>query len=350
MSALREHAPDHIDWELIVVDDASRDDTATVAAQFADILVRIPKRPHGPAYARNRGFEMSLGAWVVFLDADVCVRSGTFPELARATALRGDVGAIVGSYEALTPAPGIVSTYRNLAQHYAHQESAGDVETFWSACGAVRREVFAEAGMYDEWHFQRPMIEDLELGQRIRALGHRILVVPSIQASHLKRWSLLSAIICDLRDHAVPWMRLLLRQRQFRDDRISLRAIERINRIGTWIAVSALLLGSVFGDPRWVLSAGIALLPVIFANRRLYAFFERERGVLFTLAAIPLHLLYYVLLGISIVIATALHLLVGDPRPAPIVEAYAEMGIESWPPVPNKLVSSLVTPVVPIRG
>lgn len=340
LAALRQNAPHESDWELVVVDDASTDDTAAIASEFADVVIRIPQRPHGPAYARNRGFEASLGAWAVFIDADVRVRHDTLERFASATALPADVGAIVGGYDGDVAADGMVSAYRTLLLNFAHRESSGEAETFWAACGAVRRDVFAEAGMYDEWHFQRPMVEGIELGQRIRGLGYRILVRPDILGTHVKKWSLLTAIIADLRDHAVPWMRLMLRQRERRENRMSLRAVERINRVGTWLALVALLLGSVVGDPRWVLTAGIALLPVVFANWRLYAFFERERGVLFTLAAIPLHLLYYVLLGIAAIIAAALHMLVGAPRPLPIVEAYAEMGVESWPPVPHRRTSS----------
>ena len=41
-------------WELIVVDDASSDDTAEIAARFADVIVRLPGKPHGPAYAKSR--------------------------------------------------------------------------------------------------------------------------------------------------------------------------------------------------------------------------------------------------------------------------------------------------------
>ncbi|MGQ0714524.1 MAG: glycosyltransferase [Gemmatimonadaceae bacterium] len=323
-------------WELIVVDDASTDETAAIASQFADVVVRIPQRAHGPSYARNRGFEAALGTWAVFLDADVKVKSETLRSLAAECMRESTVGAIVGSYDAACPAPGIVAQYRNLLHHYAHRECAGDVESFWAACGAVRSDVFADAGMFDEWHYPRPMIEGVELGQRIRGMGRRIVVTPHIQATHLKSWSLLSAIVSDLRDHAVPWMRLLMRQRVPSSDRISLNAIERINRVGTWIALIALCIGSITGDPRWVLTMGIALLPVIFANRRLYSFFERQRGPLFALAVIPLHLLYYVLLALAIIVASVLHLLVGDPRPAPVIEAYAEVGFETWPPVPNR--------------
>ena len=41
-------------------------------------------------------------------------------------------------------------------------QSAGEAETFWGGCGAIRRQVFLEAGRYDEWSYPRPQIEDVE--------------------------------------------------------------------------------------------------------------------------------------------------------------------------------------------
>src|SRR3954471_24126006 len=62
-------------WELVVVDDASTDCSAERAAAFAYTVVRLTGRPRGPAYARNRGFELAHGDIVVFIDADVCIRA-----------------------------------------------------------------------------------------------------------------------------------------------------------------------------------------------------------------------------------------------------------------------------------
>jgi hypothetical protein len=54
-----------------------------------------------------------------------------------------------------------MSQYRNLIHHHVHHQNAGHVETFWAGAGGVRRDVFSEAGMYDEWHYGRPQIEDI---------------------------------------------------------------------------------------------------------------------------------------------------------------------------------------------
>lgn len=62
------------DFEILVIDDASPDDTANVVAKLAKSDKRIKllrqKKNGGPAVARNRGLDESKGKWVAILDAD----------------------------------------------------------------------------------------------------------------------------------------------------------------------------------------------------------------------------------------------------------------------------------------
>ncbi len=329
-------------WELIVVDDASADDSALIAAEYADTVISLPGNPRGPAYARNRGFEVSRGEGVVFIDPGARVHGDTLRRIALVFAHEPDVSAVFGSYDTSSPSVGVVSTYRNLLHHYVHRQTAGDAETFWAVCGAVRREVFIEAGMYDEWRFARPQVEDMELGQRIRGLGYQIVLRPEISVTNLSEWTFRAAIRSDLRDRGVPWMRLLMGQRASEDsDRIALKTVERTNTAFVWVALFFLLVAAIAWDARWLIATAVSLQAILFVNRHLYAFFEGERGLLFTLRAIPMHLVYYVVFGIAMALGWLLHVLFGDPRPAPLVEAYAEVGLQTWPPVPSKQQGSL---------
>lgn len=324
-------------WELIVVDDASTDESALVAARYADTVVRLPGKPHGPAYARNRGFEVSRGENIVFVDADVCVHPATLGRFAQVFYSEPEVDAVFGSYDAHPAARGWISQYRNLLHHWVHQQNAGDAETFWAGLGAMRRSTFVDAGMYDEWHFPRPQVEDIELGHRIRALGHRIVLRPDIQGTHLKRWTLRNVIATDMHDRGVPWMRLLIHQgATVRTRTLNLRTIEKINTVLVWLALVFAAVSLLRPGEQWIWGSVTCVLIVLLFSARLYGFFLRSRGALFLLAAIPLHLMYYVLNGVSAGLAWLLHELFGEPRPDPAVEAFHELGVKMWPPVPSK--------------
>ncbi len=59
------------DWELIVVDDGSTDDSGGVVAGFCDPRVRYVFTGHaGVSAARNRGIRLARYPWICFLDSD----------------------------------------------------------------------------------------------------------------------------------------------------------------------------------------------------------------------------------------------------------------------------------------
>lgn len=57
--------------EIIIVDDGSTDDTASVVSSFSDNRIRYLHQPRsGVSVARNRGLEVATGDYLAFLDAD----------------------------------------------------------------------------------------------------------------------------------------------------------------------------------------------------------------------------------------------------------------------------------------
>jgi glycosyltransferase involved in cell wall biosynthesis len=63
-------AQDFTDFELIVVDDGSTDDTFEILGGFGDALKVLRQSNRGVSAARNRGIETSAGRWIAFLDSD----------------------------------------------------------------------------------------------------------------------------------------------------------------------------------------------------------------------------------------------------------------------------------------
>lgn len=86
------------DWELLVVDDGSTDDSAAIARGVADARVTVLQQPNaGPLAARRSGLARARGEAIVFLDADDRLRpdalahfAATFDRAPHATLVYGD--------------------------------------------------------------------------------------------------------------------------------------------------------------------------------------------------------------------------------------------------------------------
>lgn len=281
--------------EIIVVDDASNDETPSVAARMGVRVLRLAKNA-GPGAARNYGARHAWGDILFFVDADIVVAAGAISHVVQVFEERRDVAALFGSYDARPPAKGVVSQYRNLLHHFVHQHGNAEASTFWAGCGAIRRSVFDEVGGFDEQFTPTCSVDDIELGYRIRQAGHRILLDKALQGTHLKKWTLRSVILTDITHRAVPWSRLILQSRTAPDD-LNLKWVQRLSVALVGLAGLFVLLAA-FRVELLALSA-VALFSVVVLNRDLYAFFFRQRGPLFAAACIPLHLLYYLYSGLS---------------------------------------------------
>jgi len=291
------------DSEIIVVDDGSTDDTPCVPARMGVPVVALAENA-GPAAARNRGALRAGGAILFFVDADVVVSPGAIERVQRFFAGHPEHVAVFGSYDVRPGCGTMVSRYRNLLHHFVHQRGNPDASTFWAGCGAIRRSVFREVGGFDAGRFPRASIEDIELGYRLRAAGHRIRLDPGLQGAHLKRWTLGSIVRTDIAHRALPWSRLILKSGQAPDD-LNLTTEQRVSAALVGLAAASAPLG-VLGLELLGLPAA-ALLAVAVFNRSLYAFFRRQGGNRFAALCIALHFLYYLYSGLTYLYAWLEH-------------------------------------------
>jgi glycosyltransferase involved in cell wall biosynthesis len=205
-----------LEYECIVVDDGSTDESRAVAAEFGAIVQSSGGR-RGPAYARNVGATFARGEILFFIDADVCVYPSTLQKVYDAFAQDSDISAVMGSYDDRPECPDFLSVYRNLMHCYVHHHGRREACTFWSGCGAIRKAVFLEMKGFDE-SYGRPSIEDIELGYRLNRAHKKVILDPGILVKHLKRWTFLGLVKTDIIDRGIPWTELILRDRVMPDD------------------------------------------------------------------------------------------------------------------------------------
>lgn len=98
---------DYDDYEVIIVDDGSTDNSAAVAKRFIDNIpyskcgarwTYILQENGGPSKARNTGVKHAKGEWIVFLDADDELLAGALTRFARLIEENGNCGFFAFPY------------------------------------------------------------------------------------------------------------------------------------------------------------------------------------------------------------------------------------------------------------
>ncbi len=274
--------------QILLVDDASTDSTASVAASQGATVLRTD-RQSGPAIARNLGANAALGDLLFFLDADCLLHPDTLQKAERAFLEDAELAALIGAYDLEPESKAFLSRFRNLMHSYYHHRGKRLASSFWGACGAVRREAFFSVNGFST-AFPRPSIEDIEFGLRLHASGAKIVLDPSMQIKHRKRWTFASMLRTDIRDRAIPWTRLILSRAKMQND---------LNTsLGQRLSVFLVLLSPLSAVLDWR-AAAVCLLAVIGLNLPLYRFLARHWNFAAALASIPLHLFYFAYSGLA---------------------------------------------------
>jgi GT2 family glycosyltransferase len=274
--------------EVIVTIDGDNDEVIKMA-ESRGFRAEANESSPGVSATRNAGAKAANGSIVLFADSDVLLPRDFIARTVAAFADHPETAAIIGSYDDAPTAPGIVSRYRNLLHHYTHQHGSREAETFWAGCGAIRRDAFEDVGGFDE-SYQLPSVEDIDLGYRLRKVGHRIRLVPTWQVKHLKKWTFADLIFTDIGSRAIPWTRLLRREGRLDND-LNIDMGARLSAALVCLGICLLPLGFLW-PPALFLGASLLALATAL-NWAFYRFLAHRGGWPFAIAAIPLHWLYF---------------------------------------------------------
>lgn len=100
---------DETNFEVLLIDDGSRDDTRAIAERFARQDARVHvffQENAGVSAARNRGLDAARGKWVTFVDADDLLAPGALRTMLAAAECDGDVDLVVCAHETFETAAG----------------------------------------------------------------------------------------------------------------------------------------------------------------------------------------------------------------------------------------------------
>lgn len=170
-------------YEVVVVDDGSTDGTPDWLRQNATRFphVRLIEQSHGgPAEGRNRGVDHAQGDVIVFIDSDLVVTPSFLACHAKALERHW-----ITAGDRLAFTYGAVVNTANFDHPTTERHKLRDLSWAYFATGnvAIDRTVLEESGLFDTG-FRLYGWEDLELGERLRRMGVRLIKCPEAVGYH----------------------------------------------------------------------------------------------------------------------------------------------------------------------
>lgn len=160
------------EWELIVVDDGSADDTVAIARAFAasEPRCRVLTQPNaGVGMARNLGVTAAAAPWIVFLDSDDWLLPNALEAFVAGSEADPLADAVVGAWGRVTRDGTVTPVHDSFSLDEIFDVTARYCP-FAIHAVAVRREAFQRAGGFDP-AFRTGA--DWDFWQRLARLGVR---------------------------------------------------------------------------------------------------------------------------------------------------------------------------------
>lgn len=216
-----------IEYEIILVDNASTDGSAEFFSSMKDIIFIQSGGNIGFGRANNLGFTYSSGRYILMLNSDTVVENDILSRMVRCfDSLPEDVGCIGSLLVHADRQPsfsfGYYITWREeFGKKVAKRDSTTiddeqkEVEYVSGADLFVRRNLVERIGLFDPDFFM--YYEDMELGYRYKKAGYRSLVIKDYGIIHLEGASSKSSFkkICIITRSYLLYLRKTLPYREY---------------------------------------------------------------------------------------------------------------------------------------
>jgi glycosyltransferase involved in cell wall biosynthesis len=168
------------EYEVIVVDDASTDDTVSIVSSYPVEL--LTQKHMGPASARNLGAKNASGEFLLFTDADCSPESDWIERMCAPFEDESVVG-VQGAYKSRQKSIVARFVQYEIEERYEIMSKVGQIDFIGSYSAAYRKDIFLAEGGFDE-AFPIASGEDTDLSYRLSSKGRKMVFAPDAMVYH----------------------------------------------------------------------------------------------------------------------------------------------------------------------
>lgn len=167
---------DYKNYELIVIDDGSTDNTAEITAKYNGKIRYIRQENQGLSATRNNGINYSLNDYICFLDADDEWEAGFLSRIMEEFKSVPEDVAVIACLDSK------IGKYGESIEDREHNSKLGEITTkdillknrFFPGAAVIKKNVFKDVGIFDQ---SLRSSEDRDMWIRISCM-HKIWLIP----------------------------------------------------------------------------------------------------------------------------------------------------------------------------
>jgi len=272
-------------FEVVVVDDCSTDDSIAIIAPYPCRLIRLSEHG-GASKARNAGAENSRGDVLFFIDADCLLQQDTLAKAASAYLESGPGVVIGGTYTWLPYDQNFFSIFQSIYIHYSETKNIQNPDYIATHAMLLQAEVFKTSGGFNEDFM--PILEDVEFSHRLKRMGYRLRMEPDIQVQHIFNFNLKKSFRNGIRKTKY-WSIYSIKNKDLLSDSGTASQELKFNVLLCFVNLVLLLLALLLNNRVIIVPALLLYGTNLYLNRNLIRAFLKTRGPYFAISAV----LYY---------------------------------------------------------
>lgn len=284
-------ASDYGLFEVVVVDDCSRDASVEIIKRFPCKLIQLAEHG-GVSKARNTGARASSGELLFFIDND-CLLQKDGLALANKTYTEQNGHIIGGTYTCLSYDRDFFSDFQSIFVNYFETKKK---EPDYIAAHAliINAELFRKSGGFVEDSFIgiAASVEDVELSHRLRRAGCKFFMNPEIQVQHVFNFSLYKSFRNAVKKTKYWTMYSLVNKDIFADSGTASAEL-KINVVTQFVNMWLVLWYVLTGTAGVMTIIPFLFLGNLYVNREFFGAFYRTRGFFFLLLAMGYYTMIY---------------------------------------------------------
>jgi glycosyltransferase involved in cell wall biosynthesis len=182
----------HKNFEVIVVDDRSTDDSIQIAKNYNCKIVELNENK-GPAYARNVGAKSANGEILLFIDSDVVIKKDALMNIDQLFNNNKE-NVVQGIYSHEPDYESISTQYlQSYFCYYSWSNDENYTDTLTSCYFAITKKIFIESEGFNT-SIKKATAEDEEFGYKLVDKGYKIFISRKLSGYHRVNNTLLKFI------------------------------------------------------------------------------------------------------------------------------------------------------------